>query len=724
MRTPNSTPRASEGPAPAGWALTITVLTLLPFLALLSACSDPASSGPESGKSCTEDQFGGMTCGVNLGGDAVVLQCRNVEGELIWAATELCSLGCQDAKCLLPDIFTPPKDLTENLSTTPDLPGDVPAEIPVELDAVPDTFCQPGHPICMDQNTRGICNDLGADYYSVPCDPGLLCDDGYCLELLCTPGELKDECVGPSSAYVCNEMGTAWDTMYCEEGLTCYQGQCVNWQCNPGDKMCKGLTAIQECLPDAEGVYVWTEVEVCEGGLCKEGVCIGACDADLKMNTYLGCGYWAVDLDNIETGQFEEVAIVVSAPTTNTLPADVSITSTKTGQLLTSAQLGGSPLVVQPGGLQVYTLPAGNDIDGSMLTDRSFGIETTQPVTIHQFNPLNGDNVFTNDASLLLPSHAGGEEYVVMSWPMRTWSSTLRGFATVIATQEGQTNVTVQPASAVLQGQGVSPIPKNGTKSFVLNQGEVLNLETEGSEGADLTGTIITASQKVNVFGGHECANIQIPWERCDHIEQQLYPLQAWGTHYIGDPFEPRNQHHEDTWRIVAGANNVTVTLDPPVAGPYTMNKGQWVEFDTQQVFQATGTGKFLVGHYLQSCNYPGYTVFCTDSAGQLGIGDPAFTLAVPVGQYLEGYVFLTPEDYAEDYVNIIYEEGTELQLDGQVITPASETIGFSDWRLARIEVFPGVHTINASQPVGATVYGYGCHVSYAYPGGLKLEAF
>ena len=583
------------------------VLILLPSLALVWACSDPVSTGPKSGKPCDEAQLGGMTCGVNLAGDDVVLQCRNIEGELIWAATELCGLGCENAKCLLPDLSTP-QDVTSDLYTPTDTPVDVPPDIPDELDVAPDLFCEPGHPICLDNATRGICNDLGSDYYPVPCDPGLLCDDGYCLEIICTPGELKDECVGPNSAYVCNELGTAWDTMYCEEGFTCYQGECVNWQCNPGDKMCKGLTAIQECLPDAEGVYVWTETEVCEGGLCKDGECIGACDVDLKMNTYLGCGYWAVDLDNIETGQFEEVAIVVSAPTTNSLPADVSITSTKTGQLLTSAQLGGSPLVVQPGGLQVYKLPAGNDIDGSMLTDRSFGIDTTQPVTIHQFNPLNGDNVFTNDASLLLPSHSGGEEYVVMSWPMRTWSTTLRGFATVVATQEGQTNV--------------------------------------------------------------------------------------------------------------------TVTLDPPVAGPYTLNKGQWVEFDTQQVFEATGTGKFLVGHYLQSCNYPGYTVFCSDISGQLGIGDPAFTLAVPVGQYLEGYVFLTPEDYAEDYVNVVYEEGTELQLDGVAIAPPSETIGFSDWKLARVEVFPGVHTITASQPVGVTAYGYGCHVSYAYPGGLKLEAF
>ena len=312
MLESNSTLRVTEGPSWEGWAF-IGVVLALSCLTMPAACSDPASTGPKSGKTCAEAQFGGMTCGDNLGGDVVVLQCRNVDGDFIWVATELCGLGCENAKCLLPDIFTP-QDLTEDLYIPADTPVDVPHELPAEPDAVPDTFCQPGYPICQDGTTRGICNGRGAGYYSVPCDEGLLCDDGYCLEVICVPGELKDECVGPNSAHVCNQTGTAWKTMYCEVGFTCYQGECVNWQCNPGDIMCKGLTALQECLPDAEGVYVWTETEVCEGGLCKEGECIGACDVDLKMNTYLGCGYWAVDLDNIETGQFEEVGPSAHAP--------------------------------------------------------------------------------------------------------------------------------------------------------------------------------------------------------------------------------------------------------------------------------------------------------------------------------------------------------------------------------------------------------------------------
>ena len=70
----------------------------------------------------------------------------------------------------------------------------------------------------------------------------------------------------------------------------------------------------QECLQDQAGDWGWQVVEQCASGLCMGGICIGACDSDLKLNTYLGCNYYTVDLDNIEGGMTEPVGVVVSAP--------------------------------------------------------------------------------------------------------------------------------------------------------------------------------------------------------------------------------------------------------------------------------------------------------------------------------------------------------------------------------------------------------------------------
>ncbi len=542
-------------------------------------------------------------------------------------------------------------------------------------------------------------------------------------DVICAPGTPGGECASASEVWICNGAGTAYHAQACPPGNTCFSGACVDWKCAPGDRICKGVSAVQECLQDQGGDWSWQVVEDCASGLCMDGTCVGACDSDIKLNTYLGCNYYAVDLDNIEGGMAEPVGVVVSAPGGGD-PAEISFTDSGTGAVLTSAELGGAPLLVEPGGLQVYLLPTGKDIDGSGVSKLSVRIDATTPVTVHQFNPLQGADIFTNDASLLLPAHAGGDEYLVMSWKLRTWVETLRGFATVVATQPGATTVQVKASAPIVAGPGVGQMAKGATQGFVLQQGEVLNLEVDGIEGDDLTGTQITADKQISVFGGHECANVQVSYERCDHIEQQLFPLQAWGTHYVGDPFFPRNGAHVDTWRILGGEANVSVQLDPPVAGPFVLGKGQFVEFDTQVPFEATGSGKFLVGHFLQSCNYPGHTDTCSDASGPLGIGDPAFTLGVPVGQYLDEYVLLTPEGYDQDYINFIYAAGTAITLDGVPLSGAEIPVGNVGMRLIQEAVSPGVHAVVADAPVGLTAYGYGCHVSYAYPGGLSLEVF
>jgi hypothetical protein len=696
-------------------------LLLLPL-----ACStspDPSSGWPRSGDACQTDQLGFRTCGIAGDGDETVLRCEKVGVDTLWVAIQECPLGCAKAACLQPDAGPGPDTSGPTDAPVADgPPGDAPPADDLHPDPLPDTFCTPGEAVCLDIDTRGICTDDGSEYAVSACPEGQGCVEGYCFDQVCIPGAPKEECFDPVSFLACNESGTNWDAVACPPGLTCFAGECVAWQCEPGAKMCKGLTAVQECQETQPDQFEWVIVETCSGGLCKDGECIGACEANLKLNTYLGCNYWATDLDNIEGGQLEPVGLVVSAPSSYG-EAEITVTDTSTGLKLSSAELGGAPLLVQPGQLQTYLLPPFHDLDGSGHTKRSFRIDATQPVTVHQFNPLVGENVFTNDASLLLPDYAGGTEHLVMSWKLRTWVSTLRGFATVVATQPGSTNVTVTAAAGIIAGPGVPSMVKGQSQAFVLEQGDVLNLEVTGSEGADLTGTHILSDKKVAVFGGHECANIHVEYERCDHIEQQLFPVAAWGTTYLADPFHARTATHTDTWRILAGQNGVTVTLDPPVAGPFTLNMGQWVEFDAAEPFVAKGSGKFLLGHYLQSCNYPGHAVFCTDTAGALGIGDPAFTLAVPVGQYLEEYVFLTPQGYTEDYVNVLHQPGAAVLIDGQPLTQPGVPVGQGEWVLVQEPVEAGVHTVTADSPVGVTAYGYGCHVSYAYPGGLKLEA-
>ncbi len=708
---------------------TATFLTLSCLL-FTAGCGGGKSEGPVriALQACQEGQEDDLACGFeSQGGYPAVLVCTNVGVNFQWLVEEVCINACKKAACVDEEPVFPGQDTTILPGKDVVTPKDVPRQEVLPRDDVTDEdgsdlFCEPGTPTCIDQVTQGICNAEGSAYDESSCEPNYACDNGFCLPEMCTPWELEGLCLGPASYSRCNNAGTQWEAGYCEAGFTCYEGMCVDYQCPPDQIICKGMTAVQECKLDDQGQYAWVIIQECENGICQDGACISACEVNLKENSYLGCDYWAVDLDNIEGGQYEPVALVVSVPM-GAGNAEITITdmSLEPPTPLTPQALEVEDLIVADGQLKIFMLPTGHDIDGSIHTNKSFRVESTAPVTMHQFNPLNGLNIFTNDASLLLPSNAVGKEYLVMGWPMRTSGYTIRGFATIVGTTEEITKVEIWPSAPVLGGSNVQSMQANPPQpyTFYLEQGDVLNLETDGSQGSDLTGTRIVADQRISVFGGHECANIPLGTNYCDHVEQQLYPVSAWGSTYVGDAFHPRNPSQQDTWRIMAGADNVSMTISPAVATPPgMMAKGQWFEFTTGSSFTVNATGPILVGHYLQGSNYAGYSIGCPSKG--TGIGDPAFTLGVPVEQFLDEYTFLTPPHYVEDYVNIIFKPGTQVLLDGAPVMGEMHNLG--EWAVIQMTVPDGVHTVTAPEPFGLTAYGYDCDVSYAYPGGLELK--
>ena len=549
----------------------------------------------------------------------------------------------------------------------------------------------------------------------------------------CEPGSRKCSPLG-RRVLDCKPDGTGFAAgAFCSaEAPICLNGSCrADLQCAPGSTRCAGLSAVEICRPDASGHDLF---ETCpEGSICKGAECVSACEADLKENTYLGCEYWAVDLDNVEGGAGQAVAVVVSNPSP-AQSAVVRITSFATGEELPSdGEVG-------PLSQRTFLLPPGFDLDGSGLSRRSFRVRASSPITVHQFNPINATGVFSNDASLLLPGSSGGREFLVMGWPQRQADTStgfvpVRGFVTIVAVAAAPTTVTVVPSTLVEPGEGVGQLAPGVEPVFELEYGDDLNLETGGgASGPDLTGTRISASRRVAVLAGHECANIPLRIEAdqfvgadyCDHIEQQLFPVETWGREYIADAFSPRSPSQRDVWRIMAGADGVVVDTQPPQVGAIqaTLGAGQYVELQTGATFRVTATGPIAVGHYLQGSKYEGFAAdpACAQGSATTGVGDPAFTLALPLERLLDRTIVLTPPGYRQGWLIVIHRVGSAVSVDGVPLALTGLPIGGSDWAVERVAVPPGVHTVEGDQPVGITAYGYDCDVSYAYPGGLQLE--
>ncbi|MCB9507790.1 MAG: IgGFc-binding protein [Myxococcales bacterium] len=554
----------------------------------------------------------------------------------------------------------------------------------------------------------------------------------------CAP-EGAQECVGQDRGRQCE--GGVWHDFACSDGWACAGGACVPpLACTiPGTRSCDG-DAVVVCQPDGSTVVD----TLCEGG-CRDGACRDACAGDGK--TYLGCVFYALDLDNAPWSAFggqaaeaQQFAVTVSNPGDELV--EVTIRSTAEDALF-------GPFTVAPGELVTIPLPRA-DVNDSVVTRNSYAIRASAPVTAHQFNPQNNVGVYSNDASLLLPATSLDTDYMVVAWPTEVQQIPLfgpRGFpayATIVAVAEGPTTVSVTagPRSGVRAGTGVDAFGPGETKTFRLEQGEVVSLMSPQTDGVDLTGMRITATQPVGVFVGNECANVPHGNVYCDHLEDQLLPTSAWGRRYVAPKLAPRGDE-PDVYRVVALQDGTTVSTSPTQAGVpgRTLAAGEVFELVSDQDFVIEASAPIAVAQLMVGSGYPGPEHGCIRDTGEgdrpecairadpecgtsdtlSAIGDPALVFLVPDERHRRDYVVLTPADYRVDALSIVVPDGVDVTLDGAPLATSPRAIPGAGVGVARVFVADGPHRVSATGPVGLYAYGYDCDVSYAYAGGLDL---
>ncbi len=575
-------------------------------------------------------------------------------------------------------------------------------------------------------------------------DAGAGNDTGVDTGTACTP--FSRECVSSSETRVCDPDGAGWTGAICGADQICEAGSCVVDQTAPCTPLavlgCAGDTAQLICGSD--GVTRVTSECPLEARLCAGGQCIStsACGDD---KSYLGCDFRAVDLPNVNTPADSRYAITVSNG--NDAAVNVRLEAGSSGAVLQQAS-------VAAGTLHTFEFDRTRNQVNTSLNQNSYRVISDGPVTAHQFNPINNPDIVANDASLLLPIAALGSEYVVAAWP--TWGSgrIYPGFVSIVSGADTTISVSVTPpaGSEIVAGGGVSGISGGQTGTYTLQPGAVLTLSgicaLEGggffggtetcTQTQDLSGTRVTATGPVAVFGGSSCANIPTDAQYCDHIEQQMPPLQAWGRNYIAAKFKPRG-NEPDIYRVIAGPTATQLNIAPPINGVSTIGLApyQVFEISTTQDFSVAATAPVLMAQYMVGSAYPGADNGCDrsglggntgqcaigehSSCGSTAIGDPAELILVPTEQFLSSYIVLTPADYVEDNITIVAPTGAQLTIDGQPL-PVTATPLSAGHEVYRFSVGDGVHRVDGTAPFGLYVYGYDCDVSYAYPGGLNLE--
>src|SRR5690606_6146814 len=230
----------------------------------------------------------------------------------------------------------------------------------------------------------------------------------------------------------------------------------------------------------------------------------------------------------------------------------------------------------------------------------------------------------SNEGALLLPEHVMTGNYIVASYP-NSLEDYPSYFTAIGATD--QTTVQFTVPQPTLAGGGIPALQAIETGQTTLDRYELLNVVPAADLNGDLSGTIVTANHPIWLTGAVECVNVpNSGFTFCDPLYEVMFPLETWGQEYVAATAPPRS-NESFHWRIYAGADNVTISANPPQQGlPANLAKGEFVQVVATEHFVLTGDGPFLPVQYLE-----GKDPFA-------GVGDPAMIQAVPTEQWLTRY--------------------------------------------------------------------------------------
>jgi hypothetical protein len=622
-----------------------------------------------------------------------------------------------------------------------------------------------------------------------PVDP--VCTEG---DKRCTPlGVERCEGLGLSARWGLEESCS-------DVGKICVNGLFECRTCAPDTRFCDGLD-VRQCGTDGESSVFVTKCDPSIGEACRGGLCKNLCEVARAEKSNVGCEYWAVDLDNANidatsNAAAQQFAVVVSNPHPD-VPVQIVIEQDDTLPGEPNAPFEIASAAIAPQNLTVFKLGP-REIDGSPEGEFDTGTHTAQtraayrlrtdfPVVAYQFNPLENVSVFSNDASLLYPREAVdyGVSSVALSYVALAWPQTiaitddpntnfnpldpihLRATLTIVGTTEA-TTVRVLPRTAVVPGGPVAETPAGGMIEATLDPFDVLNLET-GDFLADFTGTEILADQPIIVFVGSEASDAPhfetLADRRCcaDHLEDQLAPLRSAGKEFViphtpnrGEAVRASGANLEpipepDYVRFLATTEAgavVETTLPPPLDRLELAGRGDFVEVEVFGDFTAKSSEPILVAQIMASQQAASVT-----RAGYPG-GDPSLMMVPPFEQARAEYVFLTPDQYAFDFVTIVAPFTTTVLLDNLLVDESLCEVAPADGLTAeqrgepnprelvyRCQLsFPtvdasvdppiigeglqddGVHRIVANTPVFVAVSGWDAFVSYAYAAGTDLR--
>ena len=246
----------------------------------------------------------------------------------------------------------------------------------------------------------------------------------------------------------------------------------------------------------------------------------------------------------------------------------------------------------------------------------------------------------------------------------------------------------------------------------------------------DLTGSKVVSNKPIAFFSGHQCADVPVGVEACDHLVEQLPPTVTWGRRFFVASSLGKTAG-EQYKLITSTAKTVIVCYCYPSGG------------NVSETFTASlnGAGRSHEFHIAQN-------MFCSIQASsavllvQFAIGgsreplshygDPFMMMIPPVEQYSNNYTFVTQSGFQNAITVTVASEffnSEDIVLNGDSLSSANWTEIYCSTRNVcgygtRIYLSVGRNFLYHRHPMarlGTFVYGFAYRVGYGYPAGTQF---
>lgn len=344
-------------------------------------------------------------------------------------------------------------------------------------------------------------------------------------------------------------------------------------------------------------------------------------------------------------------------------------------------------------------------------------ITASGKIAVHAIN----ERFRSADGTVVLPVTALGKDHYITSHfevnPLGNLNVSNESTLLVVATED-KTRIEITTTENSISGN-VKGIPTE----IVLNRGQSYQIKARG----DLTGSRVRVvgenaddCKKIAVYGGNKWTSVGACGNANDHLYQQAYPVNTWGSSFVHTALLGRSSG--ELVKVLASEDNTEVRVNGLLQAK-VLNRGDWMSLE----FGANVSGK------IDTSKPSSVTVFsksqtCNNAADPFATnGDPFMITYSPTEQLLTQLDFnaYSLPSIVNHYVNIVVKSGEEnnTKLDGVLVGSKFIALpGDPNFKIARIEITQGVHNLSNPSGFAAYVYGFGNIESYGYAAGSALN--